>query len=347
MHDHREALGAALIARADDVAVGVLSTLWPPGSGDIDRDVMEAVAEADRVGTRLLGRWLTGGAHITEDERRQLGGLGEMIDRVTLDDLVKAYLVWRDVLFAVLDEEAARLGSPPGLVAEVRAVASRNNDGSMVRMARRYEEERGALQADLDAERAKLADLALRDPLTGLPNRVLLYDRIEQALRAASRSEGALAIFFVDLDGFKAINDRLGHDAGDELLMAVSVRLCEAVRDSDTVARLGGDEFVVLCEDLDDVHRPTVVADRMIRSLSRPFRLSRGEVSISASVGIAAAGGGDGPRDLLLRADVAMYAAKQCGPGRHETAKLSHSPGGLTRRIETPRRASRRAHRRP
>ena len=322
MRDHRESLGNALVGRADDVAAGVLATLWPSGAGDVHCDVRETIAEADRVATQMLGRWLTGGAHVSEEERRQLGALGELIGMVTLDDLVKAYLVWRDVLFGVLDEEAARLETPPALVAEVRAVVFRNHDGSIVRMARRYEEERCALHAQLDAERAKLADLALHDALTGLPNRALLFDRIEHALRAASRNEGALAIFFVDLDGFKAINDRLGHDAGDQLLVAVSARLREAVRDADTVARLGGDEFVVLCVGLDGVHRPEIVADRIIASLSRPFTLSGEEASISASVGIAAAGGSDGPRDLLFRADVAMYTAKQSGPGRHETARL-------------------------
>jgi diguanylate cyclase (GGDEF)-like protein len=347
MHDHRGTLGTALIARADDVAVAVLATLWPPGSPDGSSAVRDAIAEADRVGTRLIGRWLTAGAHVSEEERRQLGSLGGMIDEVTLDVLVKAYLAWRDAFFAVLEEEAARLGTPPDLVAEVRAVASRNNEGSMVRMARSFEEERHALRLELEAERAKLADLALHDGLTGLPNRILLFDRIEHALRVASRNEGALAIFFVDLDGFKAINDRFGHDVGDQLLVAVSARLCEAVRDSDTVARLGGDEFVVVCEGLDDMPHLTVVAERMISSLSRPFPLDGGEVSISASVGIAAAGGGDDPRDLLLRADVAMYAAKQCGPGRHETAKLTQRPAASARTVKPSRRAPRRANTRP
>ena len=322
MDEHRATLGDALIARADDVASGVLMTVWPPSAPGVDSEVRDAIAAADRVATRLIGRWLTGGAPMSEDERQQTGALGVMIDRITLDDLVKAYLVWRDVFFAVLDEEAARLKTPSDLVDEVRAVVSRSNDGSIVRMARRYEEERGALHAELDAERAKLAHLALHDALTGLPNRVLLFDRIEHALRAASRKQGALAIFFVDLDGFKEINDRLGHDAGDQLLLEAAARLREAVRDSDTVARLGGDEFVVLCEGLDEVHRPTVVADRILISLSRPYLLGGEEVSISASVGIAAAGGGDAPRDLLMRADIAMYTAKQAGPGRHETATL-------------------------
>ena len=331
MDDHRGALGKALIARADDVASAVLMTVWPLGAADVDSEVRDLIAEADRVGTRLIGRWLTGGPSMSEEERQQTGALGALIDRVPLDDLIKAYLAWRDVLFAVLVEEAARLETSADLVAEVRAVVSRSSDGSIVRMARCYEEERRSLHDELDAERAKLAHLVLHDSLTGLANRVLLFDRIEHALRAASRNQGALAIFFVDLDGFKAINDRLGHDAGDQLLMDASARLREAVRDSDTVARLGGDEFVVLCEGLDEVHRPTVVAERIIISLSRPFLLGAGEVSISASVGIAAAGGGDGPGDLLMRADIAMYTAKRCGPGRHETAAVALGAGSPPR----------------
>ena len=333
MDAQRGALGNALIARADDVASAVLETVWPSGSLSVDGEVRDAIAAADRVGTRLIGRWLIGGPPMSEEERQQTGALGAMIDRIALDDLLKAYLVWRDVLFAVLDEEAGRLKTPLALVEEVRAVVSRSTDGSIVRMARCYEKERGVLHDELDAERAKLAHLALHDALTGLPNRALLFDRIEHALRAASRNQGALAIFFVDLDGFKAINDRLGHDAGDQLLLEAAARLRETVRDSDTVARLGGDEFVVLCEGLNNVHRPTVVADRIIISLSRPYLLGGEEVSTSASVGIAAAGGSDAPRDLLMRADIAMYTAKQSGPGRHETATLPIGVGSPPARI--------------
>ncbi len=313
MDKHRARLGSALIERADDVAVAVLERVWPEGTDEVDGDVLEAIAETDRVGARLIGLWLTGGMHITEEERRSLGALGGMIETVSLDALVKAYLAWRDTMLAIVEEEAARLNTPPELVAEVRAVIVRNNDGSVVRMARSFEQERERLQR-------LLAERALHDDLTGLPNRVLLFDRVEHALRLSTRTDHQLAILFIDLDGFKAVNDRFGHHAGDQLLVAVAGRICEAVREGDTVARLGGDEFIVLCEELVDTH-PARIAERVIATLNRPFALCGGFISISASVGIASAGGSDGASELLMRADIAMYAAKQQGPGRHEISR--------------------------
>ena len=323
MESHRVRLGTALIARADDVAAGVLARVWPSGTDEVDPEGLHTVVDADRAGTRLIGRWLTGGAHMDEDERRRFGGLGGMIDRLSLDELVKAYLAFRDVLLTVLDEEATRLETPPDLVAEVAGVVSRSNDGSLVRMSRRFEHERQRLHEALDAERAKLANQLLHDALTGLPNRVLLFDRLQHALRVAARGERMLAVLFVDLDGFKGVNDRYGHEAGDQLLVAVGGRLCDATREGDTVARLGGDEFVVLCEDIDDATEPVEIAERIIASLKQPLDLPGGQVSVSGSVGIAVAGGTDGASELLVRADFAMYAAKQRGPGRHELASFA------------------------
>ena len=117
MDEHRARLGSALIERADDVAVAVIERVWPEGTDEVDGDVLEAIAETDRVGTRLIGLWLTGGMHITEEERRSLGALGGMIESVSLDALVKAYLSWRDTMLAIVEEEAARLSTPPKLVA--------------------------------------------------------------------------------------------------------------------------------------------------------------------------------------------------------------------------------------
>jgi diguanylate cyclase (GGDEF)-like protein len=325
MESHRARLGTALIARADDVAAGVLARVWPKGTQDVDPEALHTVVDADRAGTQLIGRWLTGGAHMDEDERRRFGGLGGMIDRLSLDELIKAYLAFRDVLLTVLHEEATRLKAPHELVAEVAAVVSRSNDGSMVRMSRRFEHERQRLHQALDAERAKLANQLLHDPLTGLPNRVLLFDRLQHALRVATRGERMLAIYFVDLDGFKAVNDRFGHEAGDQLLVAVGERLRAATRDADTVARLGGDEFVILGEDIDHAAEPVEIAERIVASLKRPFELAAGDISISGSVGIAVARGADGASELLVRADLAMYAAKQRGPGRHELASVARA----------------------
>jgi diguanylate cyclase (GGDEF)-like protein len=157
----------------------------------------------------------------------------------------------------------------------------------------------------------------MHDSLTGMPNRLLLFDRLEHALRVTARTGQRLAVLFVDLDGFKSVNDRLGHQAGDDVLVMVAQRIGEAVREADTVARLGGDEFVILCERVGEPEQPVEIAERIIAALNRPFVVSAGAASISASVGIAEAGGCDGPSELLLRADQAMYASKQQGPGGH------------------------------
>jgi diguanylate cyclase (GGDEF)-like protein len=318
--DERVELGNALAARAAAVADAVADRVWPRGTDGVDPAAVETIKQADRAATLMIADWLTGGEHMDEGQRQALAELGALVDRVCLGDLTKAYLAWRDTLLAAVDEEAARLGTPAELIGEVQAVVSRNNDGSIVRMARRFDEERRRLHQELDAERAKLAEQARHDPLTGLPNRTLLFERLQQALAVAMRRGNPVAILFIDLDGFKHVNDRLGHHAGDELLVAVADRLEDAVRRIDTVARLGGDEFVVLCEDLDTDERPIEIANRVIAAIERPIIAGGEELAISASVGVAHSTGADEPSGLLKRADAAMYAAKQRGPGRHQLA---------------------------
>jgi diguanylate cyclase (GGDEF)-like protein/PAS domain S-box-containing protein len=170
----------------------------------------------------------------------------------------------------------------------------------------------------------QIHELAFFDPLTDLPNRRLMFDRLERALgsRARRRHDGALLL--IDLDHFKDLNDTHGHEAGDQLLMKVATRLSLSIRQGDTAARLGGDEFVVILEDLDDVtdellHVKTV-ADRISRELYRPFQLLRGSggetitYQCSASIGISAFGEpGVTATELLRRADTAMYQAKAAG----------------------------------
>ena len=144
-----------------------------------------------------------------------------------------------------------------------------------------------ALTVDRAAQTRQLGRLALHDNLTGLPNRTLVLDRLQHALARLADRESLLAVLFIDLDRFKIVNDGLGHDTGDELLVEVAHRLSAAVRRQDTVARLGGDEFVVVCEDLVDEELAEELAGRVAESLSAPFALSRAEVSVTASVGIA------------------------------------------------------------
>jgi diguanylate cyclase (GGDEF)-like protein/PAS domain S-box-containing protein len=160
-------------------------------------------------------------------------------------------------------------------------------------------------------DRMWLERQALHDPLTRLPNRLLLMDRARQALARLHRSDGVVAMLFVDLDRFKAVNDNLGHDAGDQLLIAISERLAELMRDSDTVARLGGDEFVILAEDIDSAGEAMALAERVLDALEMPVALGSAEVAMLASVGVAVAHGADtDPEGMLREADVAMYRAK-------------------------------------
>jgi diguanylate cyclase (GGDEF)-like protein/PAS domain S-box-containing protein len=160
---------------------------------------------------------------------------------------------------------------------------------------------------------------ALHDPLTNLPNRTLFQDRLEHALRLSRRSDTGVAVFFLDLDQFKAINDTLGHQMGDELLLALAPRLENALRPSDTVARFGGDEFVLLCEDVPDKAAAGVLADRIASVFERPFALAGGDHFITASIGIALASeGSEAPDELIRDADAAMYRAKARGRARYE-----------------------------
>ena len=164
----------------------------------------------------------------------------------------------------------------------------------------------------------QLTQQAFHDGLTGLANRALFRDRLEQALARSERSLGILAVLLVDLDGFKQVNDSLGHDAGDQLLQAVAERFAAEIRPADTLARLGGDEFAVLVDGAHESHA-IAVAGRLLNALAEPIWIAGRELSVGASIGIALHPGGPGRSEELVRhADVAMYAAKEAGRGRFE-----------------------------
>jgi diguanylate cyclase (GGDEF)-like protein/PAS domain S-box-containing protein len=168
-------------------------------------------------------------------------------------------------------------------------------------------------------DRVWLERQALHDPLTHLPNRLLLMDRARQAITRLHRSDGLVAMLFIDLDKFKAVNDNLGHDVGDRLLLGVAKRLGALMRDSDTVARLGGDEFVILAEDVEDENEALALGARVLDALEESFSLGSADVAILASVGIAISRHPDtDPEALLREADVAMYRAKGAGGRRLE-----------------------------
>jgi diguanylate cyclase (GGDEF)-like protein/PAS domain S-box-containing protein len=160
-------------------------------------------------------------------------------------------------------------------------------------------------------DRMWLERQALHDPLTRLPNRLLLMDRTRQALSRLHRSKGVVALLFIDLDRFKAVNDNFGHEVGDQLLCGVAARLEEMMRDSDTVARLGGDEFVILGEDIESDAEALALAERVLATLRDPYRVGPVEVSMLASVGVSVTRDAEAdPEEMLREADVAMYRAK-------------------------------------
>ena len=176
-----------------------------------------------------------------------------------------------------------------------------------------------AIAIERNSTHDRLTHLALHDVLTGLPNRSLLLDRLGEALRRSAQPESTVCLLFLDIDRFKVVNDSLGHDTGDEVIVALSERIAGAIRPGDTVARFGGDEFVVLCEGIGSTPEVEAIAVRISDALRPPFQLGRGETYITASIGIALA------RDectsaieMLRDADAAMYRAKHLGRARYE-----------------------------
>lgn len=166
----------------------------------------------------------------------------------------------------------------------------------------------------------RLREAALHDPLTGLPNRTLLEDRLRHALSAAARSGDQVALLYCDLDDFKPVNDTGGHAAGDHVLIDVADRLTAAVRPGDTVARLGGDEFAVVCPGLPDEAAAADVAERVVAAMQDPFPVAGWEFRVGISVGLAMADASQDATRVLQQADQAMYAAKGSGKGRVRSA---------------------------
>jgi diguanylate cyclase (GGDEF)-like protein len=165
----------------------------------------------------------------------------------------------------------------------------------------------------------ELEQLASFDALTGLPNRRLLHDRLDQALLRADRHQVPMAVMFIDLDGFKGVNDTLGHDVGDLLLREVARRLAKCIRASDTVARFGGDEFAIVLEDAILPVDAVRIGERIVAALAVPFHLDGHRVRTAASIGIAIyPSDGADAMTLLKNADVAMYRAKRSGRNRFE-----------------------------
>ncbi|HEX8347091.1 MAG TPA: sensor domain-containing diguanylate cyclase, partial [Actinoplanes sp.] len=180
---------------------------------------------------------------------------------------------------------------------------------------------REKVEAQLRLRERELQQLALHDALTGLSNRTLFHERLGHALLTHRRNAGALAVLFIDLDGFKQVNDRYGHGGGDTILTTVADRLRQCVRVSDTVARFGGDEFAILAERLTASDDVEIIAGRVVHALQAPFDINGESASVGCSVGVAVHEDDDHTAEDLLRdADAAMYAAKTAGKNRYHLA---------------------------
>ncbi|MDP9438343.1 MAG: GGDEF domain-containing protein, partial [Actinomycetota bacterium] len=235
-----------------------------------------------------------------------------------------------DPLFEVLGEELEESGEAYGALARQRngwanggsaftLLAAAAVVGALLRRVGRARRAAEVLEAEQGVWRESEKPLryqALHDPLTGLPNRALLVERLGRALTRTERHGWRVAVLFMDLDNFKVVNDSLGHKAGDRLLVEVGRRLRDGKRPEDTVARLGGDEFVVLLEDLDEGLDAARAAERLVERFRAPFEVEGQELFAKASVGVALGVHGDDADDLLRSADIAMYRAKHGGKGR-------------------------------
>ena len=229
-------------------------------------------------------------------------------DRAQVDQDVHAYLEGRTPTYRNEHRILCKDGSIKWVLAR-GMIVSRAPDGQPLRMIGTHADitERKMLEQ-------RMHHMAHYDPLTDLPNRALITERLQQAVVRARRDRSHLAVMFIDLDKFKPINDTLGHEIGDLLLQQVAQRLRVSVRASDTVARIGGDEFIVLLSSIEQERDAVIVAEKILQALIEEFEIEGHRLHISGSIGIAAyPEHGDNEKLLMINADIAMYHAKKQG----------------------------------
>jgi diguanylate cyclase (GGDEF)-like protein len=315
-------LGEALKEGTDEV-VTRLERRSAESGFVLDTLVEDSFARVGSVSTIAVARWMAGdGEEVAREVGRESWRIfGQLAAQraAALNEVTKRCLRWRDAAEEVMLERAAALELSQEVVATAQGMLQRSLDVTLVRMCESFEEERRKAHEELSRRQDELVFLATHDPLTGLPNRTLILDRVEQMLVRSRRSQTPVAALFVDLDNFKGINDTLGHGAGDRLLKAVALRLRGTIRETDALGRLGGDEFVVIAEGMSLAAGPELIAERLLDALAPPFRLDgsdTGRLAVTASVGIAM-GARETAEELLRDADIAMYRAKWDGKNRY------------------------------
>jgi diguanylate cyclase (GGDEF)-like protein len=315
-------LGESLRARAEDVLN--MTVVRTAGSGrEVDAVVQDSFERISRSSTIAVARWMEGeGLEVAREAGRETWEIfGELAAHraASLNEVTRRCLCWRDSMAEVLHESASSCETSVETLYEAMNILQMSLEFSLVRMCECFEIERQRTDEELKRREEELAFLATHDPLTGLPNRTLILDRVEQMLARSRRNQTPVAALFIDIDNFKGINDTLGHSIGDELLRAVAARLEGVVRDVDALGRLGGDEFVVITEDLTLAAGAELIAERLLDALQHPFTLGPEQetrVTVTASVGIAT-GEGNSAEELLREADIAMYSAKWDGKARY------------------------------
>jgi diguanylate cyclase (GGDEF)-like protein len=320
--DGMRVLGETLRARADDVLRETVARTADSGEV-VDAMVQRSFERICEGSTSAVARWIAGeGIEVTNDAARETSKIfGELAARraASLNEVTRRSLWWRNVMADVLREVATELDVSADALSQALNMVQLSLEFSLLRVCECFEAERRRADEELTRREEELAFLATHDPLTGLPNRTLILDRVEQMLARCTRSQTPVAALFIDVDNFKSINDTLGHGVGDELLRAVASRLKGVVRQVDAVGRLGGDEFVVIAEELTFAAGPELVAERLLEALKHPFTLGAEEeirVTVTASVGIAS-GKRASAEELLRDADIAMYQAKWDGKNRY------------------------------
>jgi diguanylate cyclase (GGDEF)-like protein len=315
-------LGEALKARTENV----LSLTVSRTSGsehEVDALVQESFERISRSSTLAVARWIAGeGMEVAIEAGRETWEIfGELAAHraASLNEVTWRCFWWRNVMAEVLQEGATELDASPEALSQALNILQLSLEFSLLRMCECFEVERKRTDEELSRREEELSFLATHDALTGLPNRTLILDRVEQMLARSARSQTPVAALFIDVDNFKSINDTLGHAVGDELLQAVTARLNGVIRDADALGRLGGDEFVVISEELSMSVGPELIAERLLDALKHPFNLGADKatrVTVTASIGIAM-GERISAEDLLRDADIAMYRAKWDGKNRY------------------------------
>jgi len=281
-------------------------------------EVEERFRRIGEISTEAVASWMAGAS---PDEAISVGQevwaiFGQLAAQraAPLAEVTKRVWRWRDATHEVLAETATAHSIGAQALERARWMIETSLRLTLVQLCDYFDAERGRTDQELKRRQDELTFMATHDTLTGLPNRALILDRLQQMLLRARPTKAAVAALFIDLDNFKAINDTLGHIAGDEVLQVVAARFDGLMRDLDAVGRLGGDEFIVVASDISRLAGTEPVAERLLDALRKPIALGEQEtaVTVTASIGIAAADHGSAA-ELVRDADIALYQAKLDG----------------------------------